>query len=383
MTKKGLAILAGITAAFSMGAIVMHLVGRPAGPGLSGGEKMFPALAARLNDVGSVTIASHEDKFTVASTGSGWTVVERGNYPAQFAAVKTTIVALSNLVTVEAKTRNPKLFSRLDVEDIGKKDGDSKRLTIKDKAGKVLADLMVGKSRITIGNTGPAMLYVRRAGTQQAWLARGTLEVRGEVHQWLVRRITHINRARIQQYTIVRPDGTKAVLRKDKPDAKEFTFVGLPKDRKIKSQRLLSSVAGALTGLDLEDVQPAAKVDFAKHAAGSAEFRTFGGLIVRASMAKVGKKLWFSFTATVDPDAEFAAKPGTGKKAGKKDEADDDARVRGTEEARKEAAAINARTKGWAYFLADNRRTDFTVTRKDLTVKVEDKKKKKKKKKSS
>ena len=377
MTKKGLAILAGITVVFSVGAIVVHLVGRPASPGLSGGEKMFPALAARLNDVASVTVASHEDKFTVASTGSGWAVVERGNYPAQFAAVKTTIVALSNLVTVEAKTRNPKLFSRLDVEDISKKDGDSKRLTIKDKAGKVLADLIVGKSRITMGNTGPAMLYVRRTGTQQAWLARGNLDLRGEVHQWLVRRIAHVNRARIQQYTIVQPDGAKVVLRKDKPGAKEFTFVGLPKGRKIKSQSLLSSVAGALTGLDLEDVQPAARVDFAKHAAGSAEFRTFGGLILRASMAKVGKKVWFTFTAAVDPDAKFAAKQASGKKADKADKADDDARVRSTEEARKEAAAINARTKGWAYYLADNRRTDFEVTLKDLTAKIEGKKKKK------
>jgi len=137
---------------------------------------------------------------------------------------------------------------------------------------------------------------------------------------------------------------------KEKAGDAEFALRNLPDDREIKGERFLRYIGESLDNLTLEDVRPAGEVDFAGKAAGGAEFRTFDGLVVTAKLARTGKpdeddKYWMTFEAGVDEAALLKEKPKAGSD------------LKPAAEVRKEAAAIAARTAGWAY------KVSSTVTR--------------------
>src|SRR5262245_50058879 len=101
------------------------------------GERAFPALAAKLGEVGSVTLWRDGSNLTFVRDGGSWLVSEKGNYPANTAKISQLVLAIADLTLVEAKTEKPDLYPRLEVEDPGK--GKSAEVSIKDKAGDVIA----------------------------------------------------------------------------------------------------------------------------------------------------------------------------------------------------------------------------------------------------
>src|SRR4029077_14308521 len=98
-------------------------------------------------------------------------------------------------------------YQRLDVEDPGS--GKSTLVTLKDKSGATLAEMIIGKRRFDRLRTGTDGLYVRKLDDTQAWLARGSLEFSDQLSSWLDRRILDIPEKRIAKATLAQPDGTK------------------------------------------------------------------------------------------------------------------------------------------------------------------------------
>ena len=305
MQRRGLIILAAATLALVALAVVAIASGDRGVSRAAPGERAFPALAAKLGDVGSVGIKRNALSLTFVRDGDNWLVAEKGNYPAAAGKVRQIALALADAVLVEPKTQKAEFYPRLDVEDPGS--GKSTLVTLKDKSGGTLAEMIIGKRRFDRLGTGTDGIYVRKLGDTQAWLARGSLEFSDQLSSWLDRRILDISEKRIAKATLTQSDGTKLVISRAKPEDK-FTVEDAPADAKFKSETTTSEPAMALESLDLDDVRPAAEMPVPDKDVVAASFTTFDGLTVDVRLLDKDDMHWVALSATGSGAAEAEAK---------------------------------------------------------------------------
>ncbi len=171
----------------------------------------------------------------------------------------------------------------------------------------MLARLIVGKRRYDRLGAGNDGIYVRKPGDPQSWLARGALDFSDDVANWLDRRIVDLPDSRIAKVSLTQPDGTNLILSRAAPDAK-FAVTGAPANAKYKSDTALGEPAMALETLDLDDVQPAAKLPVPDKGATAASYTTFDGLTVDLKLFQHDNKDWIALTAAGSGKAASEAK---------------------------------------------------------------------------
>jgi hypothetical protein len=310
MHARSLILLASATAALVAIAIVVLASGDRGVSRAAPGQSAFPALAARLGDVASVTVSRDGTTMTLIRDGDNWLVAEKGNYPANAAKISQIVRAVADLTLVEPKTQNPDLYPRLEVEDPG--NGKSTLVAVKDKSGGDLAQAIVGKRRYDRLGAGNDGVYLRKAGEAQSWLARGTLDPSGDAASWLDRQIIDISEKKIAKVTLTQADGSKLVISRSAPEAK-FAVEDAPADAKFKSETATSGPATALETLDLDDVKPAGELPVPDKDVATASFTTFDGLTVDLRLMERDKADWIAISAAGSGPAEANAKKIEGK----------------------------------------------------------------------
>jgi Domain of unknown function (DUF4340) len=305
MHARSLTLLASATAALAVIAIAVLASGDRGVSRAAPGQSAFPALAARLGDVVSVTVSRNGTTMTLIRDGDNWLVAEKGNYPANVAKISQIVRAMADLTLVEPKTQNPDLYPRLEVEDPG--NGKSALVAVKDKSGGDLAQAIVGKRRYDRLGAGNDGVYLRKPGEAQSWLARGTLDPSGDVASWLDRQIIDISEKKIAKVILTQADGTKLVISRSAPDA-HFAVEDAPADTKFKSESTISGPAGALETLDLDDVKPASELPVPDKDVVTASFTTFEGLTVDVRLMDRDKTNWVAISATGSGSTEADAK---------------------------------------------------------------------------
>jgi hypothetical protein len=308
MQKNRLIALFVVTAIVVVAAIGLTLAGGGSAPDRGAGERVAPELASHVGDVATITVARAAGAFNVVRQADGnWGVAEKSNYPADTAKVRQTVLGMAELTLVEPKTAKPDSYPRLEVEDAGKEGAKSALLTLKDKSGGKLAELIVGKRRVDRLGTGVDGVYVRRPGEAQSWLAKGTLELPPDAKDWLDKKVAAIAAKRIKSVTLIQPDSAKVVLQRDNADAK-FTVEGAPEGAKVKSDYTVSEPASTLDNLELTDVQPEASLPFPAEGVNQAELVTFDGLTVTVRVLEKDGTNWIRLAASGTGDAEKEAK---------------------------------------------------------------------------
>jgi hypothetical protein len=310
MRARSLILLASATAALVAVAIVVLASGDRGVSRAAPGQSAFPALAARLGDVASVTVSRDGTTMTLIRDGDNWLVAEKGNYPANAAKISQIVRAMADLTLVEPKTQNPDLYPRLEVEDPG--NGKSTLVAVKDKSGGDLAQAIVGKRRYDRLGAGNDGVYLRKPGEAQSWLARGTLDPSGDAASWLDRQIIDISEKKIAKVTLTQADGSKLVISRSAPEAK-FAVEDAPADAKFKSETATSGPATALETLDLDDVKPAGELPVPDKNVVTASFTTFDGLTVDLRLMERDKADWIAISALGSGPAEANAKKIEGK----------------------------------------------------------------------
>ena len=305
MQKRSLILLAAATAALLLLAIVALATGDRGVSRAAPGERAFSALAAKLGDVASVTILRNGSTVTLIRDGDSWLVADKGNYPANAGKISQVVLAMADLTLVEPKTQKADLYPRLDVEEPGK--GKSTQVSVKDKSGATLAELIVGKRRYDRLGAGNDGVYLRKPDNPQAWLARGSPDPSGEVSSWLDRRILDISEKRIAKVTLTQADGAMLVISRSTPDAK-FAVEDAPVDAKFKSETTTSGPATALETLDLDDVKPSADLPVPDKDVVTGKFTTFDGLTVDIRLLDRDKTEWLAISASGAGAAEAEAK---------------------------------------------------------------------------
>jgi hypothetical protein len=305
MQARSLILIASATVVLVAVAIVVLASGDRGVSRAAPGQPAFPALAAKLGDVASVTVSRNGTTMTLIRDGDSWLVAEKGNYPANAGKISQIVRAMADLTLVEPKTESPDLYPRLEVEDPGS--GKSALVAVKDKSGGDLAQAIVGKRRYDRLGAGNDGVYLRKPGEAQTWLARGTLDPSGDPASWLDRQIIDISEKKIAKVALTQPDGTKLVISRAAPDA-SFAVEDAPADAKFKSASTTAGPAATLESLDLDDVKPAGELPVPDKGVVTASFTTFDGLTVDLRLIERDKTNWIAMSATGSGSAEAAAK---------------------------------------------------------------------------
>lgn len=374
MTKTSFIAFLSVTALLIVGAVLTYPGGSTTRPEI--GPPFYPDLdAKKIGRAASLTIWSSGKSFTVYKKKDGkdkdtWVVKELSDYPADLGPIRRAVNSLAALRPFEKKTSDPKRLDKLDLEDPTKNGASSKRLTVKDAEGNIIADLVIGRANNDNVIIGQDMVYVRRMGDDQAWLAIGDPKIEKDKLDWTDKRILDIDPARIKR-VVIEKKGEKIEIAREKPGDKEFKLVTVPEGRKSRPARQLSQLAELGHDIDIYDVRPMAKVDFKKDAAGKVRLETFDGLVVTMDLARIKKDLWIRIATSVQEEALLKQKP----KA--------DSKLKAAAEVRKEAAARAGLFKEWAYLPPVWARRTLDWKLEDLLVPLPKKKDEKKPEKKS
>jgi hypothetical protein len=301
-------------------------------------ETFFPGLAHQINEVTNIRVVSKKGgAFDVHFVpNKGWVLPGRANYPASFEEVRKTLVGLAALETIEPKTDRPGWFHYVDLDAPPK--GGGLKITLTDDKGRVLAELIAGKSE-DIGDAGGAVgLFVRKPGENQSWLVRSPVELRAGQADWMDRQVMDVDRLRVREADVKPASGPSFKVGREKPTDAAFTLTPMPKGRELSYPGAADSIASAIAGFSFDDIKPAGEIDFT---AGVSRMvtKTFDGLIVTTEVVKAGEDIWVRVVADAEP---------------------------GKTEAAKQARDINARANGWAFKLEAYKGAVFASTLESL-----------------
>ena len=288
------------------------------------GEAFFPNLPAQINDVQTITLRGEGEALEMTRQGQNWVLSDRGDYAAKGDRIVELLVNLTQLAKLEPKTSDPEKYERLELDAPDVEGSEARELIVKTGSGDEVVNLIVGRRKFMIGDT-EGGIYVRQPGEPQSWLAKGSLNPMARPRDWLVRDIVDIDRARISEITITHEDGEVLRALKSSEEAENFLIPNLPATAQLRRDTVANELSSVPDGLMLDDVKPAADVSLENPTRTVASYSTFDGLTLEIDLQEVEGDRWLTVSASVA-------------------EGSDDAIWQ-------EAAAITARTSGWAYYV--------------------------------
>ncbi len=364
MRAKALIILIMLTTAV---AVVAMLAQRDTGEVAGAGEPLFPALLDQVNDITTVTGVGGGETVTLERDGDRWLVSEKYRYPADQEKARQLILGAARLTRIEPKTSNPDLYSRIGLDDIHAKDGSAVQYSFKNAAGDVLAEIIVGNSRLGRADPQSSEYFVREPAMAQTWLVQGKLPDAIGVIAWLDGKVLDVDRDRVHQVTVTHPDGAVIKVGKKKPSQRTFDLLDVPEGTELETKWKVSDLGRSLAGLDLEDVIPASQASVSEDGR-KVEMTTFDGLRVVLLSVEKGDRTLARLEASFDESAvatEFM--PGGEQSEG------ESTRLLTADAVRSEVDRLNKEWQNWVYVIPEYRANYMSVRKEDL-IKAKDKK---------
>lgn len=299
------------------------------------GTPVFPELLSQVNDVKRIEVRHKDGLLSIESTNNGWVYADRDDYPVQEDKVSELLVKLARLEKVEPKTKLAERYERLDLaspED--NKDTRAKEVILKDEGGSVVASLLVGKRKFTLG-TDEGGTYILLPDDPQAWLVTGELNPGARPRDWLVREISNIKDDDIQRVTVAHPDGETVSVFKETPGQSNYTVEDVPADMELRRDSIADDMGRVLSNLLHDDVQSAAGFEFPEEDTITATFEGFDGFTVIVDLVEDGDQNWLRFRGVAPVDGE----------------SDAEARNDDQRDWNHIITDLNATTEGWVYQL--------------------------------
>lgn len=104
-----------------------------------------------VNDVARVTIKNDKAELSLVKTNEVWTVGERSFYPANFGDIKEFLSKVWELKAVQSEEIGETQLSRLELVEPGKGAGSGTMVEFRNKEGKMLRSLILGKKHMKKG----------------------------------------------------------------------------------------------------------------------------------------------------------------------------------------------------------------------------------------
>ena len=301
LTKKGIIVLLGITILV----IVAAVIGRQSeqSSNISPQGPYFPDLLQQSNQVAKAIIKDSDSTTTLKREDDQWKIAEKDGYPASTAQVRELILGLARLQRLEAKTKNPELYDKLEVNDISEPGSNSKLVQLVDTSGNDLAVLIVGKEKVSQGGITKDQLYVRAPGDAQSWLVEGLMPVLGDATDWLDKTIIKPEVGEVRSVTVSSSNDSLVIVREN-TDTTDFTIQELGPDEEVESQYAVNQIAQSFRDLRLEDVKAYSNLDLSSAKASRAILESFDGAQIELDIYKQGEQVFGQLRATYQEPGE-------------------------------------------------------------------------------
>ena len=260
-----------------------------------------PVLALSKADLNAVTrlriFKGDGSHTTLTRDATHWVVLERG-YPADSGQVRGLLLDLSALKVEEQKTADPGLYAKLGVEDPTGVQTGSTGLDI---------DLNARTLHLIVGRTsGTAGVYLRVAGQPRSVLATPQLTPDADPRHWLDRTLLDIAPERIIEVDEKPPGGPEYSIKRAPSTASgaapDYVVTPIPKGRELADAMAPASQAGALAGLQLDDVRKPGNLAAVAHAT----FLTSDGLMLEIAGTQDGVQRFIAVVASASQPATQA-----------------------------------------------------------------------------
>jgi hypothetical protein len=313
-------------------------------------QPVLTSLADSLDGVSEVRLSRGDGvATTLQRRDNGWLIAQR-NYPADPAKLRSLLINLSGLHTIETKTSDPARYAALGVEDATGAQSHSVRIEV--VAGAHAWSLLLGKAAEPKGS------YVRISGAAAALSVEPRLDADPQPSHWILPQVLDVAADRVQHIAI-HPAGTASYsLAREPRAAADLTLHGVPAGRKPASPAMVDGVAGVLARLNATDVRQRAATPL-DHPS-QASFRTFEGLQLDLDGYRDGGATWVRIRASVDPEtakrfaaSQTAAAKGAEAKSSATAGAEAKTPAAASPDAAAEAAAINGRVQAFDFQIAD------------------------------
>jgi hypothetical protein len=251
--------------------------------------KLFPGLDKAQANVESMQLrgAGNRPLVSLERRNGAWRVAERNGWPADEGRISQYLFVLAQARRMEAKTSDPKLYSRLGVEAVSAVDAKGSELTLSGKGV---------RSRLLIGNEHPRLdgYYVRVDGEAGAWLTDLPVYFDPDPRVWLDRRLVDVPLARIARVRISGVDEPPFSLshREDR-----FRLDDAPAAA-MRDSYQGDVIASALDQLHFEDLAADAG---SVQAIRTLDYSTVEGLLLQVQVFRDGEQLWVRMKAGTDP----------------------------------------------------------------------------------
>jgi hypothetical protein len=288
MTNRTLIVLAGAFVVLS----VLALVGQRNQTTTSAVTNVFfTGLLAELDRVELIELTKSGDEiFATLELGTeGWSVAERGDYPADTQKINHMLLSLAEAAILEQKTANPEWHDRLGVEPIERDNAGG--IGIRLVGTDIPVNIIVGDS------AGDGQIYARKADQAQSYLINRDPQVGRSTADWLDTEMLTIPENRIKQVKLQHPDGEILTIFKDEPGQSNFTISNIPENRELQYESVANTIGSTLSNLSLQDVELRINAEVASTLT---EFRTFDGLILVVESTRQGDEDWITFNINYD-----------------------------------------------------------------------------------
>ena len=210
-------------------------------------------LEAQLNTLDSVVVqVAGGETITLKRVDSIWTVQEKHGFPADIVTLRELLLNVAQARRIEPKTAVASSYPVLGVQDIDAEGASNVLLQI--GSGESAVEVILGQN-----NSRGAGTFVRRKGEAQSWLVDRNLAAGRTASEWLRRELLDIAANRITAIEVQPAQGGAVQIQANTEGGEgEFRLANLPEGRELASAFVVDATAGVLSGLRLDDVQPAA-----------------------------------------------------------------------------------------------------------------------------
>jgi hypothetical protein len=217
-----------------------------------------------INDVAAISIQQGTNQLNLVKVDDLWRVRERNNYAADFSKISAFLVTAADLKILETEQVDAADLPRLQLASAGQGADAGVLLTLKDKDGKTLKALTLGKSHYQKpapkspspfgdNENSPDGRYVMLAGdTHDVLLVRDPFsEAEPKPEQWLIKDFFKVERPKT--IAIAYPDATNSWQISRTNDSGDWKLAGL-KPGQTENTTNLPSVTSPFVAPSFDDV---------------------------------------------------------------------------------------------------------------------------------
>jgi hypothetical protein len=220
------------------------------------GQYYFPGLNQKINDVNKIKLSQSDNVFEIVRQDDTWLLKNKDDYPADNNKVKTNLLALSNAIKIEPKTKKESLLKKLHLEDPSVPGSKSFLMELYNDDA-IIASAVIGNRKPNLLKRGEFGVYLRETDGYESWLVSGNLNASDGIKNWISTRLLEFIPDDISSMIVTRGNRTVLKFGRDPLDNNKFMMIDFLEGVETRTSIGLRSVMRRFLKVDFRDMREA------------------------------------------------------------------------------------------------------------------------------